>query len=70
MAQTGPAQLIIYNVLGQKVRTLYNGVLPQGVKKFVWNGKDNAGHQVASGLYFYQLKTNNVTKTKAVMFIK
>ncbi len=70
MAQTGPAQLIIYNVLGQKVRTLYNGVLTQGIKKFTWNGKDNAGRQVASGLYFYQLKTQNVTQTKAVMFIK
>jgi flagellar hook assembly protein FlgD len=57
-------------VLGQKVRTLYNGVLTQGIQKFTWNGKDNAGRQVASGLYFYQLKTQNVTQTKAVMFIK
>ncbi len=70
MAKTGQASLIIYNVIGQKVKTLFNGNLPQGTQKFVWNGTDDSGKQVASGLYFYQLKTNNTKITKAVMFLK
>lgn len=70
MAEAGPAKLIIYNVLGQKVKTLFDGNLQPGSKKFVWNGKDDAGRQVASGFYFYQLKTKNTLQTKAVMFLK
>ncbi|APF18126.1 FlgD immunoglobulin-like domain containing protein [Caldithrix abyssi] len=70
MAEAGPVKLIIYNVLGQKVKTLYNGNLQAGSQKFTWNGKDDAGRQVASGLYFYQLKTQNTVQTKAVMFLK
>ncbi len=70
IAETSPVSLVIYNVLGQKVRTLFNGVMPKGTQRFVWNGKDDAGRQVASGLYFYQLQTKNTVKTKAVMFIK
>ncbi len=70
MAKAGPAKLLIYNVLGQKIRTLYDGELQKGTKQFVWNGKDDLGKQVASGLYFYQLKTRNTVKTKAVMFLK
>ncbi len=70
MAQNGPAKLVVYNVLGQKVKTLFDGSLQAGSQKFVWNGKDDNGRQVASGLYFYQLKTQNTVQTKAVMFLK
>ena len=70
MAKTGQASLIVYNVIGQKVKTLFNGNLTKGSKKFVWNGTDDYGKQVASGLYFYQLKTGNTKITKAVMFLK
>ena len=70
IATAGHAQLVVYNVLGQKVKTLFDGNLQPGFQKFVWNGKDDAGRQVASGLYFYQLKTQNTVQTKAVMFLK
>lgn len=70
MAKTANASLIIYNVIGQKVKTIYNGKLDQGLRSFSWNGTDQAGQSVASGLYFYQLKTANYIDTKAVMFLK
>lgn len=70
MAKTANASLVIYNVIGQKVKTLYNGKLDQGLRSFSWNGTDQAGQQVASGLYFYQLKTASYVDTKAVMFLK
>lgn len=70
MAKTAEASLVIYNVMGQKVKTLHSGSLEKGTKNFKWNGTDNAGKQVASGLYFYQLKTQNNMQTKSVIFLK
>ncbi len=70
MAKTQTASLIIYNVIGQKVKTLFNGNMQQGLRTFNWNGTTQEGKQAASGLYFYQLKTNSTVQTKAVMFLK
>jgi hypothetical protein len=70
IAKSTQASLVVYNVVGQKVKTIYNGVLGQGVNKFNWNGTDERGSMVASGLYFYQLKTAETVQTKAVMFLK
>jgi hypothetical protein len=70
MAKTAEASLVIYNVMGQKVKTLHSGSLEKGTRNFKWNGTDNAGKQVASGLYFYQLKTQNNMQTKSVIFLK
>jgi hypothetical protein len=50
--------LKIYNVLGQEVATLYNGVAAAGSYNVVWNGRDNSGRTVASGVYMYKLQAN------------
>ena len=47
--------LKIYNVLGQKVRTLVDEPKTQGSYEVIWDGKDDEGKDVASGIYFYQL---------------
>ncbi len=70
MAANENVSLIVYNVLGQKVKTLYNGVMEQGPHYFKWNGKDNSGAAVASGLYFYQLKSSNGIQTKRMLLMK
>ena len=70
MGATVQASLIVYNVIGQKVKTLHNGILSKGLTRFNWNGTDDGNNPVASGLYFYQLKTKSTMSTKAVMFIK
>lgn len=70
MAATVQASLIVYNVIGQKVKTLHNGILSKGLTRFNWNGTDDSNNPVASGLYFYQLKTKSTVSTKTVMFIK
>jgi fibronectin type 3 domain-containing protein len=49
-------QLRIFNLLGQDVATLMNEEVPAGKLSIVWNGKDNAGRAVASGIYFYQMR--------------
>jgi hypothetical protein len=47
--------LKIYNLLGQEVATLVQGVIAPGKYQIVWNGTDNAGKALASGMYFYRL---------------
>ncbi|MGA9406203.1 MAG: FlgD immunoglobulin-like domain containing protein [Bacteroidota bacterium] len=48
--------LTVYNVLGQKVRTLVNGVQNAGPQLLVWDSKNDAGNNVASGVYFYRIQ--------------
>lgn len=50
-------ELTIYNLLGQKIRTLVDGRQPAGFHQVEWDGRDDAGRQVASGVYFYRLTT-------------
>jgi hypothetical protein len=49
------ARLEIFNVLGQKVHTLVNDLLPPGEYEIQWDGRDRQGNPVASGLYIYRL---------------
>jgi hypothetical protein len=52
----------IFNVLGQKVKTLVNSQYGAGVHTVRWNGKDKNNNQVASGLYLYKIQTGNYKK--------
>jgi len=70
LAKTVNASLIVYNVTGQKVKTLHRGLLQGGLSKFVWNGKDQSGSVVASGMYFVQLNTQKGVQTKSLIFLK
>jgi hypothetical protein len=68
--------LRIYNVLGQEVVTLFDGQRGAGTFQAVWNGRNAAGNQVASGMYFYSLvarSANNAmtyTNIKKMLFLK
>ncbi len=64
-------QLIIYNILGQKVRTLFSGVLQGGRYKFQWNGRNDQGQILPSGIYFYRLTVNQQTiQTRRMILLK
>lgn len=65
-----PVSLTIYNILGQKVRTLVNEHQPAGYKRIVWDSKDDEGCEVASGIYFYKIKAGEFTKSKKMMIPK
>jgi len=69
-----PAQtrvsLNIYNTLGQKVRTLLNDSRDAGTFSVVWNGRDDAGRTVTSGLYFCRMIANNVSFTTKMLLVK
>lgn len=63
--------LSIYNVKGQLVKNiLANQQFAKGTHSVVWNGKDNYGNKVASGVYFTNLKFGNFSKTKKIMMLK
>ncbi|MFZ5515351.1 MAG: T9SS type A sorting domain-containing protein [Candidatus Zhuqueibacterota bacterium] len=60
----------IYNILGKEVYSLKSKNLAVGENIITWNGKDINGQDVASGLYFYQLKTNESVQTKKLTLIR
>ena len=64
------ASLKIYNIRGQLVKTLFEGGLPAGKYEMVWDGKDESGAEVASGVYLYRLKTGQGTTTRKMIFLK
>lgn len=63
-------KLEIYNVRGQKVKTLLNESLQSGRHTIVWDGKDAHGRSVSSGVYFYRLDTPNRTQTSKMLLMK
>jgi hypothetical protein len=62
--------LKIYNLLGQAVKTLVEKNQTTGNYKIEWDGKDNLGKEVASGVYFYKLKADNNSKTLKMVLLR
>jgi flagellar hook assembly protein FlgD len=56
--------------MGQKVRTLVNDVQAPGRWTVEWNGRNELGATVASGMYFYRLETPNVVLTRKMLLMK
>ena len=65
-----PVSLVVYNVLGQRLRTLMDGLLPGGRHVRVWDGRDERGNRVGTGIYFYQLRQPGFTTTKKMLLLK
>jgi len=62
--------LKIYNIRGQLVRTLVDDEKLPGYYQVFWDGKDNSGKEVASGIYFYQLKTRDYSDTRKMILLR
>jgi hypothetical protein len=60
----------IYNLLGQKIRTLVDEEKPAGNYIITWNGTANNGDEVATGIYFYQIRTRDYVETRKMMLLK
>jgi hypothetical protein len=70
LPEEGNVKLEIYNIKGQKVKTLLDCYMSPGRSELIWNGKDDNGKRVSSGVYFYQLVTEKKTITKKMILIK
>jgi len=65
-----PISLKIYNILGQEMRTLVNEEQEPGQYIITWDGRDNYGREVASGLYVYHLTNGTLQETKRMLLLK
>ncbi len=63
-------KLEIYNIQGVLVNELINGVFSPGKYKAIWNGRNESGEIVSSGVYLYRLTANNFVLTKRMLLIK
>jgi uncharacterized repeat protein (TIGR01451 family) len=70
LPQAGNVELIVYNILGQKVRTLVNKTQTPGFYTIRWDGKNDAGSFVTSGVYLFQLKTKGFSKVKKMLIVR
>ncbi|HHE65547.1 MAG TPA: T9SS type A sorting domain-containing protein, partial [Bacteroidetes bacterium] len=68
---TGNAELVIYNLKGQKIKTFSNNQISKSAnKQIIWNGIDDNKQPVSTGIYFVKLKTGKETLTKKLMLLK
>jgi hypothetical protein len=75
LAEGGKVTITIYDVHGQLVRTLSLGYVPAGVyqakaKAAYWDGRNEAGERVASGVYFYNLQSGKLSAMKKMVILK
>jgi serine protease len=62
--------LTIYNIMGQKIKTIAQGWYEAGSHTVTWDGKNETGSVVASGIYFYKLNAGNIVITKKMSLLK
>ncbi len=71
IAQAGPISLTVYNLQGQKIKTiLKNQWSETGIHGQVWDGTDESGAPVANGIYFYQLQAQQNKQVRKVTIIR
>jgi hypothetical protein len=70
LANKGKVKLVVYNVLGQAVRRVVEKDQEPGVYAASWDGRDEAGHSVSSGIYFYRLEASGRTQTRKMVKVR
>jgi len=70
IAHTGNVSIDVYNIKGQKVKTLTNEVFTAGRHNVVWNGDDASGRSVGSGVYFYRMVSKDFESVKKMILVK
>jgi len=70
LARKSQVDISVFNILGQKVVTLVSAELDAGPHQAVWDGKDTNGQQVASGVYFYKMDTDQFVQTRKMALMR
>lgn len=70
LARSGKVKIVIFNLMGLEVVTLYNGIQNRGTHLVKWNGLDEKGRAVPSGLYIYCLEASDITKSAKMMLLR
>ena len=66
----GPARVEVFTLTGQRVALLHQGPQQEGYHRLRWNGRDDAGRPVSSGMYLYRLVTNEVVLTRKLILLR
>jgi hypothetical protein len=70
LSAPGNVSLKVYNVAGQRVRTLVSGAQGAGPHLVIWNGLDEAGAQVSAGVYLYRLSASGCEETRRLVVLR
>ena len=70
LSSNSDVSLVIYNALGQQVRNLYSGNVQPGTHRYTWNGTNDAGNPVTSGVYFYKLNVDNQSSVRKMVLMR
>ena len=70
LAAGGPVRLVIYNLLGQEVRTLVDGVQAAGYYQVLWDGRNQRGRTVGSGVYLYRITAGDYSESRRMVLLK
>ncbi len=70
LPKTAQVKIQVYNILGQKVRSLVDEPQEPGYKTIYWDGKDDSGREISSGIYFYRIVAGNFVKCKKMALLK
>ena len=70
IADEGMYRIAVYDALGNKVRTLFNGSLNAGPYALEWDGTDDGGNALSNGAYIYRLTGQNVSASRKLMLNK
>ena len=70
LTKSAPVSIAIYNIKGQKVKTLTDAELKSGDYQFTWNGKDNNDRCCSSGVYYYRIVTPEKNIAKKMLLFK
>jgi len=70
LKKSGPVKLTVYNMLGQKVKTLIDREKPAGNHRIVWDGTNDAGKKLSSGIYYYRLEMDTRHATRKMLLLK
>ena len=70
LAEAGIVELVIYDILGRKIRTLLNNFQEAGFYEMQWDGKNDAGIQTASGIYIYRLESKGFSASRRMLKVK
>ena len=70
LPRSSRVNILMYNTLGQRVRVLVDEVQTDGYYKVLWDGKDDTGHAVATGMYLYRLEADRFVKTRKLILMR
>lgn len=70
MPKSEKVKVEVFNIKGQKVRTLFDGIAQRGATSLNWDGTNDSKQSVSSGVYFYQMTTKGFTTTKKMVLMK